>query len=458
VADWQSVIAEFANNIEEHFDALKNQMADRLGREKLKIIAYRGYGRQEQLYLKGRVLEDKGVAPAEENDHFWENLVNMYRRMESNEIPHARLLVRFDGREQEVQANEEGFFEAWIEPEKPLPTDRVWHEVHLRLIDPPGYVGDSPVEAVGEVFVPPATAQYAVISDIDDTVLKSDATHLLRMARNVFLGNARTRLPFPGVAAFYRALLDGPRGNALNPLFFVSSSPWNLYDLLAEFFHLQNIPLGPILFLRDWGLTENELLPIKNRGYKLGVIHQMMDFYPELPFILVGDSGQEDPEIYERITSEYPDRVLAVYIRNVVHDLKRPEAVRALAEKVIKARSTLILADDTLSIARHAASQGWIAQEALHAIEFEKDKDTAPPTPVEKLLGEDEKPEAPTVVVEEGSPARNIELVEGEGIEQAMQKSKEEGQKPPTVIVQPEGKTAQGNNPAINGDQSQGEN
>lgn len=458
MADWQSVIAHYAHNIEEHFDQLKNRMAERLGREKIKIVTYRGYGTQERLYLKGRVLEDKGIPPAEANDHLWENLVNMYRRIESDEIPYARLLVRFDGREQEVQANEEGFFEVWIEPEKSLPTDRIWHEVHLRLIDPPGDESNVPVKAVGEIFVPPATAQFAVISDIDDTVLISDATHMLRAARNVFLGNARTRLPFPGVAAFYRALLDGPRGNALNPLFYVSSSPWNFYDLLSEFFHLQNIPLGPILFLRDWGLTENELLPLKNQEYKLGVIRQMMDFYPELPFILIGDSGQEDPEIYERITGEYPDRVLAVYIRNVVHDLKRPDAVRALAEKVIKARSTLILADDTLSIARHAASQGWIAPEALHAIAFEKDKDTAPPTAVEKLLGEDEKPEAPTVVVEEGSPARNIEMVEGEGIEQAMQKSKEEGQKPPTVIVQPEGKTAQGNNPAINGDQSQGEN
>ncbi len=447
MTDWQSVIAHFANNIEVHFDELKNRMAQRMGYERLKIVPYRGYGRQERLYLKGRVLENKGEAPAGENDHLWNNLVNMYRRMESNEIPHARILASFEGVEQEVQANEEGFFEVWIQPRTKLPEDRVWHPVHLRLLDPQED-GGAPVEAVGEVFVPPPTAQFAVISDIDDTVLKSDATHLLRMARNVFLGNARTRLPFPGVAALYRALLDGPHGNALNPLFFVSSSPWNLYNLLAEFFHLQNIPLGPILFLRDWGLTETELLPTKNQEYKLGVIRQMMEFYPELPFILVGDSGQEDPEIYTKITSQFPRRVLAVYIRNVVHDLKRPEAVRKLAEKVIEAHSTLVLADDSLSIARHAASQGWISPQALHGIEFEKDKDTAPPTPVEKLLG-DEQPDAQTVVVQEGTPARNVEVVKGEAIETALQESKQEGQKPPTIIIQPEGKTAEGQNPAV---------
>jgi phosphatidate phosphatase APP1 len=456
VADWQQIIAHFANNIEDQYDALKYRLMHKLGDEKLKIIPYRGYGRQDRLYLKGRVLEDKREQAATDNDRLWNNLVNMYKRLESDEVPHARVLAQFDGQEQEVQADEEGFFEVWIEPRNPLPTDRVWHPVQLRLLEPVGESGSAPVEAVGEVFVPPTTAQYAVISDIDDTVVRSDATHLLRMARTVFLGNARTRLPFPGVAALYRAMLDGPRGNALNPLFYVSSSPWNLYDLLAEFFRLQNIPLGPILFLRDWGLTDTEILPIKNQEYKLGVIRRMMDFYPELPFILIGDSGQEDPEIYTRITSEYPNRVLAVYIRNVVHDLKRPEAVRQLAEKVIEAHSTLVLADDSLSIARHAASQGWISTEALHGIEFEKDKDTAPLTPVEKLLGE-EKPEAPTVVVQEDTPAQNVEVVEGKAIEDALQKSKEEGQKPPTVIIQPEGKTTEGKNPAAPGAATKGE-
>lgn len=456
MADWQQIIAHFANNIEDHYDALKYRLMAKLGDKQIKIVAYRGYGRQEQLYLKGRVLEDKHEQAAGDNDHIWQNLVNMYKRLESDEVPYARVLARFDDQEQEVQANEEGFFEVFIEPQKPLPTDRMWHAVHLRLLEPTGEPGSAPVEAVGEVFVPPPTAQYAVISDIDDTVVKSDATHLLRMARHVFLGNARTRLPFPGVAALYRALLDGPRGNAINPLFFVSSSAWNLYDLLADFFHLQNIPLGPILFLRDWGLTENEILPIKNQEYKLGVIRDIMNFYPELPFILIGDSGQEDPEIYTRITSEYPQRVLAVYIRNVVHDLKRPEAVRKLAEKVIEARSTLILADDSLAMARHAASQGWISTQSLHGIEFEKDKDTAPPTAVEKLLG-DEKPDAPTVVVQEATPAQNVEVVEGKAIEEALQKSKDEGQKPPTVIIQPEGKTAEGKNPAAPGKPVEGE-
>ncbi|HJW91757.1 MAG TPA: phosphatase domain-containing protein, partial [Anaerolineales bacterium] len=209
-----------------------------------------------------------------------------------------------------------------------------------------------------------------------------------RMARNVFLSNARTRLPFKGVAAFYRALLLGRQGRELNPLFYVSSSPWNLYDLLSEFFQLHDIPLGPMLFLRDWGLSREELLPLGHRDYKLRAIESILELAPGLPFILIGDSGQEDPEIYHAVVQKYPQRILAIYIRDVSRDLKRPEAIRALAKEVVAAGSRLILAEDTLPMAEHAAAQGWIDPQALPEIYEEKRKDEAATGPLERALGE----------------------------------------------------------------------
>lgn len=439
MASWSAALSHIANNVEEHFDELKYKLIYRLGGlDPVKIVAYNGFGRPDKLYLKGRVLEDKGEKTADDNDRLWDNLVNMYRRMESDEVPHARLKVRFQETEQEVEADNEGYFEAWIYPNRALTRETIWQEVSIELLNPIPPGQPLPIFTTGKVFVPPPTARFAVISDIDDTVVKSDAAHLMKMARNVFLSNARTRLPFPGVAAFYRALLDGPHGNDLNPLFFVSSSPWNLYDLLVDFFHLQNIPLGPVLFLRDWGLTENEFLPIHNLEYKMGTIRRLMDFYPELPFILIGDSGQEDPEIYAQVVSAYPGRVQAIYIRNVSADLKRPEAIRELAAKVAQAGSTLILADDTLSIARHAVQQGWISEQTLQTIAFEKEKDEAPPSPIEKLLG-DEKTEGPTVTVSASSQDGDANGTTVKAVEQALQSGAAEKQKPPTVIVEPDG-------------------
>lgn len=438
MASWKQVFMNIIAGSERKVDELRYRLKDALGGpDKIKIQTYRGYGTPERFYLKGRVLEDKNIPEAEENDRLWENILNMYKRMESDEIPHARLKVTFQDHVQEITADEEGMFEAWVTPTAPVDTTTLWQYVDVELLDPQPNEQALPVRATAEILVPPPTARYVVISDIDDTVLKSDATHLLRMAQHVFLGNAYTRLPFPGVAALYRALFAGASGSEMNPLLYISSSPWNLYDLLAQFFNLQGIPIGPVLFLRNWGVTKDELLPISHHRHKLGVLKNMLEFYDHLPFVLIGDSGQADPEIYAEVVRENPDRILAVYIRNVSRDLKRAEAVQALAKEVVAAGSSLVLADDSLAIARHAVELGLISPKALASIGEDKRKDEAPPSVVEKILGEGEQPEGATVTVEAASAEHvDAHLPPEELKETVKQAGKDESKAPPTVIVE----------------------
>ena len=429
---WRDIMAQVASHVETHFDRLKQRLDLQLGQESLQVLAYRGYGSPERLWIRGRVLENNQVSPAADNDTIWDNLLNMYRRFATDEVAGARVLARFGDREQEFVTGEEGFFEAWLEPVQPLPPGQSWFPVEIELLEPSA-PDRMPVKTTGQVLVPPSGVRYGVISDIDDTVVRTSATNLLLMARTVFLGSARTRLPFPGVAAFYRALHAGASGFAQNPLFYVSSSAWNLYDLLGDFFRLRDIPPGPIL-LRDWGLSEQELLPTGHRRYKLGVIRRIVDMYPDLPFILIGDSGQEDPEIYTELVSLYPNRILAVFIRNISREPERAEDIKALAQEVIAAGSTLILAENTLPLAEYAAEQGWIAPSALAEIEVEKEQDGTT-SQLEVMLGaevpgeEEEKVAGPTVVVET-QPAAAPKKVD-----QALQAGDPEKEKPPTVVI-----------------------
>lgn len=442
---WRDVLIHFSVDVETYYDLLKYRLRERLGgRNSVMILPYRGYGTSERLYLRGRVLEDRGIVSAAEDDSVWDNLLNMWRRMKSNEIPYARVLARYGGEEQVVSANIEGFFEVSIRPREPAAQPGLWHDVELELVEPIREDA-TPAAAVGQVLVPPQSAEFVVISDIDDTVLQTDATNLLRMARATFLGNARIRLPFQGVAAFYRALHGGRSGRALNPMFYVSSSPWNLYDLLSDFFNLRGIPIGPVLFLRDWGMSDEGFLPIHNREHKLVYIKQIVEAYPHLPFILIGDSGQQDPEIYAEVVSLYPNRILAVYIRNVSRDPDRIERIKALAEEVLKAGSVLILAETTLPLAEHAAKQGWIDPNALPEIEIEKQGDAEPPTPIETLLGQEEKAEAPTVEVAPGAGAdQTIDAVQNGGIEEALQAGDSQKAETPTVVIKPDDESNQG--------------
>jgi len=188
------------------------------------------------------------------------------------------------------------------------------------------------------------------------------------------LGNARTRLPFPGVAAFYRALRNGASGDEKNPIFYVSSSPWNIYDVITEFMDIQKIPKGPLV-LRDWDINLSALSGARHFDHKGVAIRNVMGLYPSMKFILIGDTSQHDPEIYRQIVGEFPERVSCIYIRDVNKNAERKASVAKLASECLNAGSTLVLAEDTLGAAKHAVEQGWIREESLPDIHEEKKAD-----------------------------------------------------------------------------------
>jgi phosphatidate phosphatase APP1 len=374
-----------------------------IDRDPIQIVGYRGYGTHDRALVLGRVLQDEGVRAPHASQSRWRNLIASLRRIESDPLPFARVRARMtvaaDHRHEEIVADDEGFLRHWL-ARGDAPAAPGWHTVQLDLADAPNAI---PVQATAHILTPAPTATFGVVSDMDDTVLQSEVTSFLRAARMVLLENALTRLPFPGVAAFYRALERGATGADANPIFYVSSSPWNLYDVIDGFLEAQRIPAGPLL-LRDWDFGR---LSERHGRHKGTVIREIFDTYPELPFLLVGDSGQEDPEIYTALVRERPGRIKAVYIRNVSPQAERTERIQALAREVADAGSTLVLADDTLAAARHAALHGWIASEALTEIGGEKRDDEGATGAKTTAPGLDTTP-SPTVVVDPDISAKDV--------------------------------------------------
>jgi len=375
MAAWEKVLTRLAAAARPGLRQARRQVTRTLGIQPgdHHIVAYRGWGGAAGLFVQGRVLRGRPLPEADAADPWWQNAWSAYRRIESDQVPGARVRLSAGGTEQQAVSDQEGYFRAWLLPAAALPADRRWHEVTVELVEPRP-AGKPPPRTVAHVLTPAAAARFGVISDIDDTVVRTDATSFLRMARLVVFGNARTRIPFHGVSAFYRALHTGPPGGGPNPIFYVSSGPWNFYELLVDFMEHQDIPLGPIL-LRDWGWTGERSMPTRHRVHKLEAIRHILDSYPALPFILIGDSGQEDPEIYQEIVSAYPDRIMAVYIRDVRGTGPRRTEIGALREEVRRAGSDLVLARDTVAAARHAAQAGWIDAAALPAIEADTASD-----------------------------------------------------------------------------------
>ncbi len=337
----------------------------------LRIFCFRGHGTRHALHVAGRVLERGGAVEPSTPSGTWANFQRTVARFNAEQIPCARLLARWNGRQTELRTDREGYFRVVLPLESPLPAG--WHEVELELLD--SVAGGEGLKARAEVMVPPDDADYGVISDIDDTVVHTVATNRLKMIRIVLFQDAHGRIPLPGVGAFLRALRQGPSGKGYNPVFYVSRSPWNLYDLFATFFDRHDLPRGP-LFLRDLGWLN---APSQTMGLdqdKLSRIRRLLVLYPELPFVLMGDSGQKDPEIYAQIVREHPGRIKAVYIRDVTRSTRADE-VRRLAEEIREHDVPMVLEQHTLDAAGHAVTLGLIHPSSLPAIRGREAKDEA---------------------------------------------------------------------------------
>jgi phosphatidate phosphatase APP1 len=341
------------------------------------IVAYRGYADRHAVRVSGRVLSNRPFGGPLDDDGWWDNLANTWRRWESDEVPYAPVRLRLSDQVQHLTADQEGYYHAELQ----LPAG-VLESNRITWLDATASAGgeNQEVRATHEVMIPPTSAAFGIISDLDDTVIHTGITSLLLAAKLTFLENARTRKPLDGVAKLYEALHHGHAGHPLNPIFYISSSPWNLHDLLVDFLRLNDIPAGPLL-LRDLGLDETKFIKEKGHGHKRRKACDLLASYPDLPFVLIGDSGQEDPAIYADIAAEHPRRIRAIYIRDVdpEHDTNLDAAVHRAREKAHALGVPMILAKDSLAISLHAESLGLIQPGSLSEVVAEIGKDQERP-------------------------------------------------------------------------------
>jgi phosphatidate phosphatase APP1 len=376
---WKKSLQNFAEWIDDSWDEVRYRISE-FGDpdEDIFIFPYLGFGSRSKIVLRGRVLEKKEETLAQENDNRFRNLVRTIRLFKTDEVPRARLKAAFGDLEAEIEADLEGFFDIEMETGASL-GDGAFHELDLELLKP---ALETPPTAKGQILIPPATAKFGVISDIDDTVIKTDVNNRLQLLAATFLTNEHTRLPFEGVAEFYRALRDGRGGGENNPIFYISSSPWNFYALLNAIFVKRDIPLGPI-FLKDFG-THTPFTANDHQTHKLENIRRVLNIYPDLPFILIGDDGEQDPYIYRQIVKEFPNKIKVIYIRKV-KKLVDDEEVLNLIREVRESGSQLLYMTDSDSAAVHAASENLIAAKSVTQVSVEKALDEQSP-PAEALV------------------------------------------------------------------------
>ncbi|EYD71493.1 hypothetical protein Rumeso_04894 [Rubellimicrobium mesophilum DSM 19309] len=380
------------------------------------LAPYRGYGSRSEVFLIGRVFRQSQADPAREHG-LRSELRDVGRRLSRHSVAGATVTAHFYGTTVKVVTDPDGYFRVHLRPEAAPSPDLTWHAMDLVL------EGPTPVEAQGQIYIPPSAARFVVISDIDDTIMLTGVANKLGMLWRLFVADAQSRVAFPGVAALYRALHAGHSGNESNPMLYVSRAPWGIYEVLEEFFRLHGIPVGPVLFLREWGVSWKSPLPRKAVDHKQELIRNMLELYKDLPFVLIGDSGQHDPEVYRQLVNEHPGRVRAVYIRNVSRDRHRIAQIEELAAAVVTAGSSLVLAADSVAMAEHAEGVGLVAPGTVGAVADER-------VAQDELAARTETRE-----VKRGTPEQTAAAVEGGHLQDMLASGPEDA--PPSVVVEP---------------------
>lgn len=328
-------------------------------KDPLQIIAFRTYGTKNHLYLRGRALEDETIDL--EKKGAFKLLFNAWKRFETDEIRNTELRVKI-GNDifYYTKTDNNGYFsiDESVEDLSNYINEAGWLKLEFSYKEKQlKRTIQSENRFPAEMLIPSSSASFAVASDIDDTILHTGLTSTLkwRVLLNTLLTSAGKRLPLDGAPEFYHLLHRGKTGQEANPIFYVSHSPWNLYRYLKLFLKKNNFPKGPIIlrnFPSPFSKKDKNEKPQKQKE-----IINLLKTYPKLKFILIGDSGEHDPDIYMEIAKAYPNRILAIYLRSVAHK-KKMLRVSGLYENY--EITPVLLVESSEQAIAHARENGFI--------------------------------------------------------------------------------------------------
>lgn len=320
-------------------------------RPRLKL--YHGFGHENRLTIFGHVFRLSPFPRKNYRQSFLRNTLALLRLFLVKPYAGVDVQLEWKGRTYQTKTDTDGFFK--FEWEDTEPFDTGWLAVKARVVKN----GETAAEGTGRLFVPNQT-QFVIVSDIDDTFLISHSANLRKRLWVLFTQNARSRKPFEGVVRHYQLLAKSQTTEeSPNPFFYVSSSEWNLYEYILEFTAVNLIPRGVFLLSQLKRFSQLLHTGQNNHGTKFTRIVRILQAFPKQRVILLGDSSQQDPYIYESLVRHYPKQIHAVYIRYVFQ--RNYPAVREVLNRVEALGVPCLLFKHSRDAILHSVKIGLIA-------------------------------------------------------------------------------------------------
>ncbi|MGC4071435.1 MAG: DUF2183 domain-containing protein [Nibricoccus sp.] len=208
-----------------------------------------------------------------------------------------------------TRADDHGYWE--LTSNTPLDLAPSWHEIETV----------PSASSTAGVLVPDPRNALGIISDIDDTILVSEVQSKRKLLSNSLTVPAENRSAVPGLADLYHRIAKKNPAPETTPIFYVSGSPRQLTDSIRRFLKTNDFPRG-VLQLKEISTERGDSL-LDTPAYKLKHIDKIIAAFPGVKFMLIGDDGEQDPEIFAKVAEKYPARVEGVWIRRVHNDPAR---------------------------------------------------------------------------------------------------------------------------------------
>jgi phosphatidate phosphatase APP1 len=260
------------------------------------IVPYTAYGSTSWVRVLCRVVLRPPDAAAPQRAE----KVRGWRSFFSIPVVDAPITVVAGSRTQVLRADRGGVIDTRVEAD----LEPGWRELSL------GAEGTEPVTA--PVFIVDPAAGFGILSDIDDTVMVTALPRPFLAAWNTFVLDEHARTPVAGMAVLYERLA---RAHPRAPFIYLSTGAWNVAPTLKRFLGRNLYPPGALL-LTDWGPTHDRWFR-SGRDHKHRNLERLAAEFPDVRWLLIGDDGQHDEEIYTEFSREHPDNVAAIAIRRL---------------------------------------------------------------------------------------------------------------------------------------------
>lgn len=285
---------------------------------RLDLQLYRGYVNDQELVVFGHVFSSLAPDKYEIDRRGYRHVKSVIKMFTISPIKNAEITLHFKDLEVKTRTLDDGYFRFNIPYNQFLESGWHTYKITCRLN------GKGIVEQ-GELLKP-FKSKLGIISDIDDTFLISHTHNIFKKLYVILARNINNRKVFDDVVPHYKTLSRaGQEGEgSFNSFFYVSSSEWNLYEFILQFARMNELPKAIIKLKKiKTGLADFLFTGRGGHDHKFIKIKDIISFYPQLDYVLLGDDSQQDPYLYERICKVFPLNVKAVYIRQTKSHQKR---------------------------------------------------------------------------------------------------------------------------------------